>query len=232
MGKALVMIDRISVQYHIELKENGANQFDNVAEVMKENAGIGKITPSILKFLEVKEAHLDKYAVSLETCNPVTKTITLNFPVANFDFDFAGIPLLLNSIAGDILGDPRIENAYIQNIQFPVQVLKSFKGPKCGVEGVKRKLNVFDRPIIAFTVKPRLGLTVEQYVNLIQAVAIGGKQKLGADIVEDDERLINPGYCSLQERLSRSIAAIKKQSKKQEREKFIQLIYLAERIKL
>ncbi len=133
-----------------------------------------------------------------------TGYLILELPAENFDFNYAGIPLLLGTIAGDVLSYPELYSINIADIHFPNEVETLFKGPYCGISGVRNALNVNDRPILAFTAKPRLGLTPTEYAKLLVEVAKGG-----VDIVEDDERLVNPSYCNIIERAEAVLKAFK-----------------------
>ncbi|GAG78011.1 unnamed protein product, partial [marine sediment metagenome] len=57
-------------------------------------------------------------------------------------------------------------------------------------------LNGINRPILAYTVKPRMGLTITDFGKLYTEAA-----KAKIDIVEDDERLIDPSYCRFENRV-------------------------------
>lgn len=57
-------------------------------------------------------------------------------------------------------------------------------------------LNQEKRPILAFTMKPRLGMNVDDISKMYEAAA-----KVGIDIVEDDERLLDPLNCPFRERV-------------------------------
>jgi ribulose 1,5-bisphosphate carboxylase large subunit-like protein len=131
--------------------------------------------------------------------------LILEYPLDNFDFDYAGLPLLLGTIAGDIMSYPKLFSIDLADIYFPQEVLSKFKGPKCGIGGVRALLNVYDRPILAFTAKPRIGLTPGKYAELLVEVAKGG-----VDIVEDDERLVNPAYCNLTQRVEKVLEAFER----------------------
>lgn len=146
----------------------------------------------------------NRYKARVWDKDAYTGYLILEFPVDNFDFNYAGIPLLLGTIAGDILSYPELYSINIADIHFPEEVEDFFKGPKCGISGVRELLKVYDRPILAFTAKPRLGLTPEEYAKLLVEVAKGG-----VDIVEDDERLVNPVYCNIIDRAEAVLKAFK-----------------------
>jgi ribulose-bisphosphate carboxylase large chain len=144
------------------------------------------------------------YGVSYLVLDFATGMTRLRIPTSNFDFKYGGIPHLLGTIAGDILGYPELESVTIADVKLPADVLAQFPGPQCGINGVRRATGVNDRPLVAFTVKPRLGLTPEQY-----AAWCGDAAKGGADIVEDDERLVNPRYCPIEKRAQAVLKALK-----------------------
>ena len=176
------------------IKEDGA------AETWIKPAGLFAVTGK-----RPEQIALD-YGVELVSQDPKKGTARLRFPVDNFDFSFGGIPHLLGTIAGDILGYPEIATAKVERLELPSNVLSHFRGPGCGIHGVRKLLGGTDgRPLIAFTVKPRLGLRPEDYAAWCVEAAKGG-----ADIVEDDERLVSPEYCRIDKRVEAVLSAFTK----------------------
>lgn len=138
---------------------------------------------------------------------------SLTFPKENFNFKTEGIEHFISTIAGDILLNPSIEQIEVDDFHIKEpELYKYFPGPNVGIDQLyndifSETLGKFYRPILAFTVKPRLGLNVEDYQSLFTQAAKGG-----IDIIEDDERLIDSPHCPFRERVD-AIAKIQKSYK-------------------
>ena len=44
-------------------------------------------------------------------------------------------------------------------------MIKSFRGPKYGIDGVRKLLNIKNRPLIGTIVKPKVGLSPEKHAE-------------------------------------------------------------------
>ncbi|MHA2364551.1 MAG: RuBisCO large subunit C-terminal-like domain-containing protein [Candidatus Hodarchaeales archaeon] len=96
------------------------------------------------------------------------------------------IPMMLTSLIGNISMGGKIK---LLDIKFPDSWLKHFKGPKFGIEGLRKLLKVPDRPLINNMIKPNTGWSVEVGARLFYEVAMGG-----VDIVKDDELMADAPY--------------------------------------
>lgn len=138
---------------------------------------------------------------------------SLTFPKENFNFKTEGVDHFISTIAGDILLNPLIEQIEVDDFEFKnPELYEYFPGPNIGIDQLYNDmlsgtLKGLSRPILAFTVKPRLGLNVQDYQSLFIQAA-----ERGIDIVEDDERLIDPPHCPFKERVD-AIAKIQEDCK-------------------
>jgi len=100
------------------------------------------------------------------------------------------IPMLLSTVAGnDISVTYRVK---LLDIRLPESFVKPFKGPKFGVSGIRRILNVKERPLILNMIKPCIGIEPRVGAELFYEAALGG-----VDVVKDDEVLANTTYSSI-----------------------------------
>lgn len=101
----------------------------------------------------------------------------IGFPVANTEGD---IGTLLTMIFGkySLAGPARVLDV----------VLPADYGTraKCGLEGLRKRTGVFDRPLIMGIFKPALGLNALDHAQLLREVALAG-----LDVIKDDEILGN-----------------------------------------
>jgi len=127
----------------------------------------------------------------------------LEFHQDQFNFYGEGLNHFLTTIAGDIIRNTGIDSLMVEDIEFDVNELKYFKGPKVGIAELrskllKKSLKGENRPIVAYSIKPRMGVTLDEYEKIIHSAALSN-----IDIIEEDERLVDPINCPFGERLKR-----------------------------
>lgn len=117
-------------------------------------------------------------------------------------FEPGNMPNILSSVAGNIFGLSTLRNLRLRDIHLPSRILRSFKGPKFGMEGVRRILNVSKRPLVGTIIKPKLGLRTEDHVTIAYDAWMGD-----CDIVKDDENLANQRFNTFEERIIKTLEA-------------------------
>ncbi len=120
-------------------------------------------------------------------------------------FEPGNMPNILSSIAGNVFGLEDIANLRLNDITFPNELIKSFKGPEYGIDGVRRLTGVHDRPLVGTIVKPKLGLIVKDHAKVAYDAWLGG-----CDVVKDDENLSSQKFNPFEERV---IATIEKRDR-------------------
>lgn len=126
--------------------------------------------------------------------------IQVAFPTINFN---PQIPMLLTSVIGNIANAGKLK---LLDLYFPKKFVDGFKGPKFGIDGIRKILNVPERPFINNMVKPCTGWTPEEGAAMSYEVARGG-----CDIIKDDELLAsNESFCPLTDRVKAIMGVIKK----------------------
>ena len=111
-------------------------------------------------------------------------------------FEGGNMPEILSSIAGNIFGMKAVKNLRLQDISFPKSIIKKFKGPKFGINSIRKLLGVKKRPLLGTIVKPKVGLTPAQHAKVAYEAWVGG-----LDIVKDDENLSSMVFNSFEKRL-------------------------------
>ena len=132
--------------------------------------------------------------------------IELAFEASNYDPEFGGINCLLSDIAGNIFDMNILSNVKLLDLNFPKYWLEAYKGPKFGIDGTKKLAGISskeDRPVIGAITKPNVGLDAKTYGKLAYETALGG-----IDFIKDDEALVSPKYCPLEDRVSATMDAI------------------------
>ncbi len=121
--------------------------------------------------------------------------------VVSFDESIAGgeLPQFLNAVFGNISIKPGIQ---VIDLDLTPGLLKSFGGPRFGVDGLRQALNAYDRPILCAIVKP-MGLSTDELADMAYRFALGG-----IDIVKDDHSLANQPFSRFEERVEKCAAAV------------------------
>ncbi|MCS7109837.1 MAG: RuBisCO large subunit C-terminal-like domain-containing protein, partial [Candidatus Micrarchaeota archaeon] len=111
-------------------------------------------------------------------------------------FEGGNVPNILSSIAGNIFGMKEVKNLRLNDVFLPERLLKSFRGPKYGIAGIRKLLKIKDRPLVGTIIKPKLGLRVKDHAKVAYEAWVGG-----IDIVKDDENLASQSFNRFEERL-------------------------------
>ena len=113
------------------------------------------------------------------------------FPTANFP---AYLPMILSTVAGNVLGQKGIR---LVDIEFPEKILKELPGPMFGIEGIRERLHIPERPLVGAILKPCIGVPPEVSAEGAYQAAMGG-----ADVIKDDELLSYPEYSPMEKRVA------------------------------
>ena len=120
-------------------------------------------------------------------------------------FEKGSLPQLLSSIAGNIYGMKAVARLRLEDLRLPRVLVDSFPGPRLGRDGVREMLGVKDRPLVGTIVKPKVGLSSEQFCEVLYEAMVGG-----CDIVKDDENLTDQSFNRFEKRLELSLKAAQK----------------------
>jgi ribulose-bisphosphate carboxylase large chain len=120
---------------------------------------------------------------------------TIAYPAATTAFDPAQ---LLNVVFGMTSLQP---DARCVDLELPTSLLEAFSGPRFGVEGLRKLVQVPDRALTCTAVKP-MGLSVEALAVLLRTFA-----RAGIDVVKDDQGLADHAFCPFEERVRTCLRA-------------------------
>lgn len=120
-------------------------------------------------------------------------------------FELGNLSEILSSVAGNIYGMKSAKELFWEDATIPEKMLKSFKGPRLGIKGVRKYLRVYNRPLVGTIVKPKVGLTPKEHAKVAYDSWVGG-----CDIVKDDENLTSQPFNNFYKRASATIKAMKK----------------------
>jgi 2,3-diketo-5-methylthiopentyl-1-phosphate enolase len=105
------------------------------------------------------------------------------------------IPMLLTTVVGNISMGGDIK---VVDIRLPKKYVAGFKGPKFGIEGVRKILGVKKRPLLNNMIKPCTGYRLKVGAELFRKAALGG-----CDIIKDDELIADASFNSVVGRVKR-----------------------------
>ncbi|MGL4818585.1 MAG: 2,3-diketo-5-methylthiopentyl-1-phosphate enolase [Bacilli bacterium] len=114
------------------------------------------------------------------------------FPAANYTIEWSAI---LTAIFGKLSLDGSIR---LLDLTFSNELKTQFPGPKFGIEGIRKELDVYDRPLTMSIFKGMLGRNSDYIANALYEQAIGG-----IDLVKDDEIMFENELAPFKERVTK-----------------------------
>jgi ribulose-bisphosphate carboxylase large chain len=122
--------------------------------------------------------------------------IEIEYPAPLFD----GSPTqLLNVVWGNV---SLMERVRLVDLALPDWCLESFPGPGLGIPGIRDRLGVADRPLVASALKP-VGLNPRELAELARRLA-----RAGVDVIKDDHGLADQSVAPFLERVQRVAEAV------------------------
>ena len=118
--------------------------------------------------------------------------VQIAFPEVNIGEQ---LPMLLTAVIGNLSMGGQIK---LVDIRLPKKYVRGFKGPKFGIDGIRKLLGVPRRPLLNNMVKPCTGYRLELGAELFKLAALGG-----CDIVKDDELIADASFNSALGRVKR-----------------------------
>lgn len=187
--------------YYIEAKQDLRQVAETIAEIESTGKWLGTGEPTRL-YLECRAE-----VGEVREATPGKGEVDILFPVINLNLDEAAFPgLWLTMIGGGTHALLAYEKSRLTDFMLPDQVLEAFPGPGFGPEGIRQWLGAGpDELLIGTIVKPTAGLTPQEVAEICYQSAIGGVR-----FIKDDEKMLNPAYCPLGERVRAVMAALKR----------------------
>jgi 2,3-diketo-5-methylthiopentyl-1-phosphate enolase len=105
------------------------------------------------------------------------------------------LPMLLTTVVGNISMGGDIK---LVDIRLPKKYVAGFKGPKFGIEGIRKILGVKKRPLLNNMIKPCTGYRLKVGADLFRKAALGG-----CDVIKDDELIADASFNSVLGRVKR-----------------------------
>tara|TARA_B100000902_G_scaffold395647_1_gene454694 strand:+ start:339 stop:1598 length:1260 start_codon:yes stop_codon:yes gene_type:complete len=159
--------------------------------------------------------------------------VKIAYPVKNLNLEEDGVTQLTCIVMGGQMDIEEILSCRLMDLELPEVFLKTFKGPKIGMNNIKKRTNCIDRPLLGGIVKPKTGLDIETLKKVCVNMVKGG-----VDFIKEDEILGNPSCCPFEERVKIVNDAVQNEAAKLNKEVFYapcvnsDLPYLLKRIEL
>lgn len=147
----------------------------------------GKIFGRIESFERVDAAHFEA---------------KISYAVESSGFE---LTQFLNVVFGNSSIKPGIR---VERLELPASLLKAFKGPRFGKEGLRSYLGAEKRPLLCSALKP-MGLSAAALADYAYQFALGG-----IDMIKDDHGLANQSFSPFEERVSLCAEAVERANRK------------------
>ncbi len=184
----------IIAEFYVEPSENIS--IEEAAGRVASESSVGTWTtlsmlPSRVKRLMAKVFEIDG------------NTIKVAYPIELWEP--GSIPQLLSGVAGNIFGMRAVKNLRLLSIQLPHEYVKNFEGPKFGIEGVRKFMQIEKRPILATVPKPKIGFDADETAKVAYEILSGG-----IDLLKDDENLTSLKFNKFEDRVEKVFKTIEK----------------------
>ena len=178
------------------------SSFKNVINSIAGESSIGTWT----SLSTMKRNIFEKLAPHIFYIDRKNNRIKIAYPLELFEIN--NVPEIFSSVGGNIYGMKHIKELFWEDIDLPKKMLSNFKGPRFGVQGIRRRLKIKKRPLVGTIVKPKVGLTSSQHANVAYNSWLGG-----CDVVKDDENLTSQSFNRFKPRFLKTIKMLNKAEK-------------------
>jgi ribulose-bisphosphate carboxylase large chain len=140
----------------------------------------------------------DLYRAKAYRVDPVPSSPDTYFVYIAYDLDLfeeGSLANLTASIIGNVFGFKAVKALRLEDMRFPVALLKTYQGPATGLVVERERMDKFGRPLLGATVKPKLGLSGKNYGRVVFEGLKGG-----LDFLKDDENINSQPFMRWRER--------------------------------
>ncbi|ESU32799.1 2,3-diketo-5-methylthiopentyl-1-phosphate enolase [Bacillus sp. 17376] len=128
---------------------------------------------------------------SIDSNSETVATIKIAYPAINFSPD---LPAILTTVFGKLSLDGKVK---LVDLDFGEELKKEFPGPRFGIEGIREKLGVYDRPLLMSIFKGVIGRDMEFLLEQLKEQSLGG-----VDLIKDDEILFENELTPFEKRIT------------------------------
>lgn len=189
--------DEFVCTFHLE--HDPKVKFEWAAGAVAAESSIGTWDPGLTTMTGEER----KYGARVIRIDEAKKLLWIAYPPDLFEF--GNLTQLLSSVVGNVYGLKEVQKLRFVDIEMPKAFVRSFKGPQLGIQGVRDLAGIHDRPVLGTIVKPKLGLSSENW-----AKAAYNAWRGGIDFVKDDENLTSMTFNDFYRRVDLVMEAKKK----------------------
>jgi ribulose-bisphosphate carboxylase large chain len=185
--------DDLIAMYYVE-KSSECRDLEQACEEIAKESSIGTWTEIATLSADIAEK-LKPSAYYIDAENNIVK---IAYTKELFEAD--NLPQILSAIAGNIFGMKVLDYLRLLDISFPKSIVSAYKGPKFGIEGIRKLTKIFNRPLLGTIVKPKVGLNEVEHANVC-----GQAWRGGLDLVKDDENLTSMSFNKFEKRIEETL---------------------------
>lgn len=126
----------------------------------------------------------------------VPKEIRIAFPTINTNWQEDGISHLLCQLMGGQMDIDAITRCRLIHLEIPNNIKQLFHKPSYGIDGIRKFTNVYSKPLLGSIIKPKIGISPSQLLDMIRQLVDGG-----VNFIKEDEIMASPLCCHLEDRL-------------------------------
>lgn len=185
--------DDLVAMYYVE-KSSECKDLEQACEEIAKESSIGTWTKIATLSADIAK-RLKPSAFYIDAENNVVK-----IAYTNELFEADNLPQILSAIAGNIFGMKVLKYLRLLDISFPKSIVSAYKGPKFGIDGIRKLTKIENRPLLGTIVKPKVGLNEIEHANVCGQAWSGG-----LDIVKDDENLTSMSFNQFEKRIKETL---------------------------
>ena len=156
-----------------------------------ENASLGTWTE-----IPILKRIFERLAAKVYFIDEVNGLVKIAYPLDLFEP--GNMSQWLSVFSGSLFDIKLLESVKLLDIEIPSALMVQFKGPKFGLEGIRKILGteLTRRPHSGTTFKPKVGMTPAEMAEAAYEAGVGG-----IDFCKDDETLTDQSFCSISSRV-------------------------------
>ncbi|HVM45270.1 MAG TPA: ribulose-bisphosphate carboxylase large subunit [Candidatus Thermoplasmatota archaeon] len=174
--------------------------FDWAAGALAAESSIGTWDPGLTTMTGDER----QYGARVIELDEERKLVRIAYPAALFEM--GNLSQLLSSVVGNVYGLKEVQRLRFMDLEMPATFVRSFPGPQLGIDGVQKLTGTMkERPLLGTIVKPKLGLSADNWAKAAYKAWSGG-----IDFVKDDENLTSMVFNGFYDRARKVVEAKKK----------------------
>jgi ribulose 1,5-bisphosphate carboxylase large subunit-like protein len=146
------------------------------------------------------------FLLDMEEVSPGKGTVSFAYPLHNLDMENSAFSHIWVSMVTGMSAMPHLSKYRLIDFTLPEEAYSKFPGPSFGMESTRKILGITEKDaIIGTIVKPTCGLLPHEVADICEEAAAAGVR-----FIKDDERMMNPSYCPLKERVQKVMERLRK----------------------